>query len=336
MEAYDIAGACQRVTASFIDALNNWYIRRSRDRFWKAEKDQEKQDAYDTLFVVLTTLCRTIAPLLPLVTEEVYQGLTGERSVHLTDWPDATALPADADLVRDMDRARDACSTALALREAHKLRIRLPLASLTVAGSGSERLAPYSHLIVSEINVKELRFSDAIEDFGTFQLQVNAKVMGPKLGPAMKAVMTAARAGEWTRNDDGSVDVGGVQLAADEYQMRLVAKEGVASESLSTNDAVVVLDIDVTPELEAEGLARDLVRAVQSARKSADLHVSDHIRLVLEVPDAIRGSIETHAGYIGEQTLADEVTFDVPGGDAHVEEVKIGGVMVRLGVQRVS
>ena len=339
LDGYDVMGACQRITG-FLDALNNWYIRRSRDRFWRAlpedgEKDQDKRDAYDTLFTVLTNLCRTAAPLLPLVTEEVYRGLTGETSVHLADWPDAATLPADPDLVRDMDRVRDACSTALALRESHKLRIRLPLASLTVAGAGSDRLAPYADLIRTEINVEELRFTEDIEEFGTFGLQVNAKVMGPKLGPAMKAVMIASKKGEWTKNDDGTVTVGDVTLEEGEYGMRLQAKEGVASESLSTNDAIVVLDVNVTPELEEEGLTRDLVRLVQQARKNAGLHVSDHIRLVLELPASAQAAVQKHEAYLKEQTLAVVVEYGAPGDDLHIEEGKLGGEPFRLGLARV-
>ena len=334
MDAYDLMGSCQRITG-FLDALNNWYIRRSRDRFWKSEQDQEKRDAYDTLFTVLTTLSKVAAPLLPLVTEEVFRGLTGEQSVHLVDWPDASELPADQDLVADMDRARDACSTALALRESHKLRIRLPLASLTVAGAGSDRLAPYAELIQDEINVKAVEFSDAIEDYGSFQLQVNAKVMGPKLGSAMKSVMIASKKGEWSKNADGTVAVGDVTLRPGEYDMRLQAKEGVASESLSTNDAVVVLDVNPTPELEQEGLTRDLVRLVQNARKSAGLHISDHIRLALDLSGAGRAAVVAFEGYLRDQTLADEVSYGSPDGSAHVEDGKLGGEPFRLGLTAV-
>jgi isoleucyl-tRNA synthetase len=334
LDSYDLAGSCQRVT-SFLEALNNWYIRRSRDRFWKQEKDQDKQDAYDTLFSVLTTLCRTAAPLLPLLTEEVYRGLTGERSVHLVDWPEASSLPADPDLVADMDRARDACSVALGLRESHKLRTRLPLASLTVAGSGSDRLGSFAHLITDEINVKELKFSDAIEQFGTFQLQVNAKVMGPKLGASMKSVMIASKKGEWTKSDDGTVEVGGVTLEPGEYGLRLQAKEGVASESLSTNDAVVVLDIEVTPALESEGLARDFVRLVQTARKAADLHVSDHIRLHADLPGSAIDSIEEHQAYIKDQTLTDDLVIGAVDTDMYVETAKLAGEDFQLGVKGI-
>ena len=128
-DIYDIPGACTDITR-FLDAMNNWFIRRSRDRFWKSERDADKQHAYNTLYTVLTTLCRIAAPLLPLITERIYRDLTGEKSVHLPTWPDANSLPYDPDLVEDMDRTRDICSAALSIRETKNLRVRLPLAGL--------------------------------------------------------------------------------------------------------------------------------------------------------------------------------------------------------------
>ncbi len=148
MDEYDLFGACGAVR-SFLDALTNWYVRRSRDRFWAGE-----QDAIDTLHTVLSLLCRALAPLLPLTTEAVYRGLTGERSVHLTDWPDAADVPADAALVESMDLVRDVCSSTLRLRKAHGRRVRQPLLSLQVAVAGSGRLAAFTDLVADEVNVK--------------------------------------------------------------------------------------------------------------------------------------------------------------------------------------
>lgn len=333
MDSYDLAGACSRIS-SFLDALNNWYIRRSRGRFWKEERDQDKRDAYDTLFTVLATLCRVAAPMLPLIAEEVYTGLTDERSVHLTDWPDAAALPADPELVAQMDRVRDACSTGLALREAHKLRIRLPLAQVTLAGESAALLQPYEHLLRDELNVKSVAFSADLERFGTFRLQVNAKVVGPKLGPDMKKVMAASRSGDWTLEGDGAV-VGGVALESGDFDLKLLPVEGVASMALPSNDMVCVLDVNVTPELECEGVARDLVRSIQQARKSAGLHVSDRIALEVRGGVASAAAIETHGDYLAEQTLA--VSLDVvasaPSGE-HVENVSLAGEDVAIGLRK--
>jgi isoleucyl-tRNA synthetase len=305
LDDYDLAGACNDVTA-FLDALNNWYIRRSRERFWGAEVDR---DAFDTLYTVLHTLTRLAAPLLPYLTEEVYRGLTGEESVHLADWPDADHLPADDELVAHMDRVREVCSAALSLREARNLRVRLPLARLTVAGRETASLAAYRDLIADELNVKEVVFSDDLAAFGQFVLRPNGKVLGPKLGGAVQQVIKAAKAGEWQALDDGTVSVAGHTLAAGEFDLALTAPEGAATAALRGNDAVVNLDVEVTDELRAEGTARDLIRLVQQARKDADLAVTDRIRLTVQVPGAIRAAIETHRATVAEAVLATELVL---------------------------
>ncbi len=333
MDGYDIAGACAHVS-SFLDAMNNWYIRRSRSRFWRKEHDQDKQDAYDTLYTVLLTVSKVAAPLMPLLTEAVFQGLTKERSVHLTDWPDASIFPMDDDLVAAMDRARDVCSVTLSLRDAHKLRTRLPLAELTVAGKGVESLEPYVDLIRDEVNVKQVVLTADAEQFGTFQLQVNARAVGKKLGKDMKTVMAASKSGDWELLDRGAARVGPATLEAGEFSMRLLSKEGVASQGLPSNDAVVVLDTDVTPELEREGLARDLVRSVQQARKDADLHIADHIHLILQVEGDAKTALEEFSSYIREQTLADDLVFTAPTNSAHCCTTKLGSYQVEIGLTK--
>ena len=151
LDTYDIPGACNQVT-SYLDALTNWYVRRSRDRFWAPASGPDasgadKADAYDTLYTALSTLCRLVAPLLPMVAEEVFTGLTGERSVHLTDWPEPDELPADPELVDAMDRVRAVASAVLSQREDRRLRTRLPLAELVVAGASAHSLEPLTGLI---------------------------------------------------------------------------------------------------------------------------------------------------------------------------------------------
>jgi isoleucyl-tRNA synthetase len=316
--------------------MNNWYIRRSRARFWRSDHDQDKQDAYDTLYSVLLTVAKVAAPLMPLLTEAVYRGLTGKHSVHLEDWPSSHALPTDDELVAAMDRARDVCSVALSLRDAHKLRTRLPLSKLTVAGDGVEALGPYVDLIRDEVNVKQVELTGDVGQFGTFQLQVNARAVGKKLGPNMKATMAASKSGDWKLLDDGKAKVGPSTLEPGEFSMRLQSKEGVASQALSSNDAVAVLDTEVTPELEQEGIARDAVRSIQQARKEADLNISDHIALTLDTTGDVQAALSAFEGYIREQTLADSVEFDAPAAGAHESRVNLGSAQVVIGLQRVT
>jgi isoleucyl-tRNA synthetase len=313
MDAYDLPGAAAEIQG-FIDALNNWYIRRSRERFWATTGEGIDAGAFDTLYTVLTTLCTVAAPLLPMITEEIFGGLTGGRSVHLERWPDPASLPHDPELVAAMDRVRHAASAALSLREERGLRVRLPLASATVAGAGADRLAPYRQLLADEVNVKEVHLSDDVGAFGSLRLRPNGRVLGPKLGPAVQQVLAAARAGEWEANDDGTVSVAGQVLVPGEFDLALEPREGIAAAALPGNDAIVVLDTTVTPELEAEGWARDLVRAVQQARKDRQLQVTDRIRLRLAAPGDLMAAIDPHLGWVAEQVLATDIATVDDGG----------------------
>jgi isoleucyl-tRNA synthetase len=305
LDAYDLPGATAEIQA-FIDALNNWYIRRSRERFWGTAGDVDA-DAFDTLLTALTTLCRVAAPLLPMLSEELYAGLTDGRSVHLESWPDPTGLPADPELVATMDRIRDAASAALSLREERGLRVRLPLASATVAGADTARLAPFTALLANEINVKSVQLSDDVEAFGTFRLRPEGRVLGPKLGKDVQTVIKAAKAGEWTVADDGTVTVAGHTLVPGEYELVLEARDGIAAMALPGNDAVVVLDTEITPELEAEGWARDLVRLIQQTRKDRELQVTDRIRVRLAAPGELASALDPHLEWVADQVLATDI-----------------------------
>jgi isoleucyl-tRNA synthetase len=303
LDAYDLFAACGSIR-SFLDALTNWYVRRSRDRFWAGD-----HDAIDTLHTVLSLLCRVAAPLLPLTTEAVYRQLTGERSVHLTDWPEAASIPTDVDLVESMDLARDVCNATLRVRKAHQQRVRQPLASLTVAVPGAQRLALLSSLIADEVNVKAVVLTDDVASVAAYELQVVPAVLGPRLGGNTQTVIKAVKAGEWHRDGDGVV-AGGVPLFEGEYQLKLVVEGGGASAPLSSGSGVVVLDTELTDELVAEGTTRDLVRLVQQARREAGLAVSDRISLTLGLPDSIRHRIEAFTDMLAGETLAIAISFD--------------------------
>ena len=330
MDDYDLAAGCQ-VVKDFLDALNNWYIRRSRPRFWGETGVADRQDAYDTLYSCLVLLCRAAAPLLPLVTEKVYTGLTGEKSVHLTDWPDVSKLPLDAELVVQMDRIRDACSVGLSLREAKKLRTRLPLPKVTLAGADARAMEPFVHLLQDELNVKTVEFAADITVFGSFRLQIDAKALGPKLGAKMKDVLAATRSGAWKLSGERA-EIGGVVLEKEEFVRQLVPKDGITAAALSTNDVVLVLDTAVTPELESEGARNDFVRLVQQARKDAGLHVSDRIVLQFGADDETTATLMQHVDYIKTQVLATTFTrSQAKGGEVAVAKVGSGdGKPVRI------
>jgi isoleucyl-tRNA synthetase len=315
MDAYDLFSACHTI-ADFLDTLTNWYIRRSRDRFWSGD-----QDAVDTLHTALATICRVAAPLLPLATEHIYRQLTGERSVHLTDWPSATVFPQDEDLRVGMQQARGVCSTILSMRKAHGLRVRLPLAQAVIAQHGSvERIRPHLDIIRDEVNIKDLVLTTDVASHATFDLSVLPKAVGPRLGGDTQRVIKAVKSGDWSIEGDRVV-AGGIELLPGEYEQRLVPRNDGACTALPDNAGVVVLDTVTTPELEREGLARDLVRLVQEARRKADLAISDRIRLSVTAPRPWIEALDAHRQLVMGETLAVEATATVADVDAPVIDV---------------
>ena len=306
LDVYDISGACDELR-EFTEALTNWYVRRSRQRFWG-----EDPDAIDTLHTVLEVTSRLAAPLLPLTTEVIWRGVTGERSVHLTDWPSDGDIPPDPQLVANMDLVREVCSAASSLRKAKKLRVRLPLPKLTVAVENPSRLAPFIDLIADELNVKDVELTDDIAGYGRFELTVNARVAGPRLGKDVQAAIKAVKAGEAVVNDDGTLTAGPAVLQPEEYTSKLVAAEPDSTAPLSGGAGLVVLDDTVTPELEAEGWAKDRIRELQELRKSTGLDVSDRISVVMAVREEHADWAHTHRDLIAREILATSFDFGEP------------------------
>ncbi|HXW47651.1 MAG TPA: isoleucine--tRNA ligase [Streptosporangiaceae bacterium] len=297
LDEYNVPQACQ-LLREYLESLTNWYIRRSRDRFWAGDKA-----ALDTLWTVLEAVTRAAAPLLPLTTEAIWRGLTGEESVHLADWPDLAGWPADGELAAAMDLVRAVCSTALGLRKARQLRVRLPLARLTVGHPDAVALAPYADLIRDEVNVKEVDLVADPASLGTFELAVNPRALGPRIGAKVQEVIRAVKAGNVQRHGD-SLTVAGIELEAGEYEVRLVAAHPESTSALPGNTGLVELDLAVTPELAAEGTARDVVRTVQQARRDAGLAVTDRIELTLGADGAVADAVRAHREFIAGETLA--------------------------------
>ena len=324
LDRYDIAGACESVR-QYLDALTNWYVRTQRDRFW-----QEDDDAFDTLHTALEVLCRVMAPLAPLTTEEVWRGLTGGRSVHLADWPvvgapadaagaEADVLVADDALVAAVESARSVVSHTLSLRKANKLRVRQPLRSLVVAVPDPDGVEPFTGILTSELNVRSVelvRFSPEVAtSYGiTERLAVNARAAGPRLGKGVQAVIKASKAGAWSKTAGGAVvvrtDDGDVELLETEYELATVVGEAAGADvaaAVLTGGGFVVLDLALDDELRAEGYARDVIRDVAEARKAAGLHVTDRIVLTLGVPAEWVDAVRAHEQLVAAETLADSV-----------------------------
>ena len=311
----DIATATEEVRL-FADVLTNWYVRRSRDRFWGGE--DANPEAFNTLYTVLETTTRVVAPLLPHVAEVIYRGLTGERSVHLADFPKAEDYPADADLVSAMDATRAVASAASSVRKANKLRNRLPLPKLTVAFAGSQSLADFADIIRDEVNVKEVELTDDVDSVGTFQVVCNAKVAGPRLGKDVQRAIKNLKAGNYERRGDEVVVDGDIVLSPEEYTERLQAANPDSTARIEGLDGLVVLDTEVTEELEAEGWAADVIRGLQDARKNSGFDVSDRISVVLAVPEDKKEWAQRHADTIAGEVLATEFSVVTePLADAH-------------------
>jgi isoleucyl-tRNA synthetase len=311
MDAFDLFGACQLVR-DYLDVLTNWYIRRSRDRFWAGDAD-----AIDTMHTVLSVLTKVTAPLLPLLSEQIHGGLhgtAGADSVHLTDWPSPDDLPADDDLVDTMDLVRDVCSATLSVRKAHQRRVRLPLNAVTIASADAARLADFVDVIADEVNVRRVELTDDVGSVASERLQLVPAKLGPRLGGAVQQVIKAHKAGDWSVDGDRVV-VGGVELLPGEYSLELVAEGDKASAGLGSHSGVVALDIEVTDELEVEGRARDLVRLVQQARRDAGLDVSDRIDLTVTAAPAWIEAVGAHEALIASETLATSVSTVAADGD---------------------
>ncbi|WP_334123168.1 isoleucine--tRNA ligase [Glutamicibacter sp.] len=302
LDTYEVSDATEAVR-QYMDTLTNWYVRRSRQRFF----DEDTQ-AFDTLYTALETLVKVTASLLPLASEEIFRGLTGQRSVHLTDWPDANEFPSDVSLLETMETTRKICSVGSSLRKAKNLRVRLPLAELKVVLTDAARLeGTYASIIKDELNLKSVTLIDAegvdAASYGiSQQLVVNARAAGPRLGKNVQQAIKGAKSGDWSVTN-GVVTAGGLELVEGEYTLDTVVDAEGEIAAAVIDGGFLVLDTEVTEALAAEGTARDMIRAIQSARKDADLQVSDRIHTVITAEPATIAALEANRELVAGETL---------------------------------
>ena len=301
LETYDVSMATNEAT-SFMEVLNNWYIRRTRERFWEGDAQ-----AFDTLYTVLLNLSKILSPLMPFVTEYIYKTLTLEESVHLSDYPELAEITIDEQLVKEMDFLQELCSAGKFIREEKNLRNRLPLASLTLVGA--DLSSDYQEIVKDELNVKEVKFDTNLSAYADKKLYLYTPLLGKALGKDMGSVMAAYKQGVWQINEDGTLNIAEKTLTSDLFEVRLDMKEGVAGRSFAQNKALVSLDTNVTDELKREGLARDFVRMVQTLRKDKDFNISDRIELCWNTNDTeLAQALNENQKYIAEQVLAVKVS----------------------------
>ena len=349
LDNYDAYGATMAVE-SLLDDLTNWYVRRSRRRFWKSEQDADKNAAYGTLYQVLTTLCRLLAPLVPFVTETMYQNLVrsvdsdAPESVHHTAWPIADEAAVDTDLLAQMALARQVVTLGHSARNSTGIKLRQPLACALVlmeAGAGAlddELVA----LVQDELNVKRVEFVEAAEDLVTYRLLPDNKVLGPRFGkrfPAVRAALAALEPVAAARRLRASLplrlEVKGeeIELAPKEVLVREESREGLAV--ASERGVTVAVDIVLTPDLAAEGLAREVVRRVQNLRKEAGFNLDDRIVTTYQTGGELAEAIEAGRDFIAAETLSVELRAGPPDEGAAVGEDRVNDHLLKLGVRRV-
>ena len=325
MEGYDLQKASNAMY-SFVDSLTNWYIRRSRRRFWKSEDDSDKAMAYDTLYKVLTTLCQITAPFTPFVSEEIYRNLTGEESVHLSDYPEPDKNLSEDKLMEEMFIAKTIVSLGLASRAKLKIKVRQPLSKVKIALAqqyDKSLLDGEMEIIKEELNVKEVEVIEKPSDLATVIAKPNAKLLGPKYGKEVQTIIQTAKSGNFERLDNDNIKVLDYELTPDEMEIAYLSKEGADIETEA--GILVALDTEITPELEMEGQARDLVRQIQELRKAADYKVDDRIIVALVGADKVL--VEKFGDYIKAETLATELVEDMENAD---QFTKLDGVSIKV------
>lgn len=300
LDKYEIADAGEEFI-SFLDSLNNWYIRRSRRRFWKSQNDGDKMSAYSTLHRVLKDFTLMISPFIPFTAESIYQNLSGEESVHLADWPKASEI--DEKVLSKMRFIRSVVNLALSVRAKNKVKIRQPLALAKIVKNREVVLSEADlDVICEEINVKKIEFVDDFKEFADEQINVNAKLLGPKYGAEVQNIIKASKNGDF-KMEDGAFIVGGFKLFGDE--MSIVYKGKDADNVDANSDAVLMLDLEISDELRQEGLLRDVIRLVQDHRKTMDYPVDAKIALYLDIKDpALKVALEKHSDSLKIETLS--------------------------------
>jgi isoleucyl-tRNA synthetase len=346
LEAYDATGAGRRI-ATFVEDLSNWYVRRSRRRFWNPAGGggNDTAAAFATLHECLVTVSTLLAPFTPFVAEGLWRNLAADRegrpdSVHLADYPDADTAHVDDGLDEAMAVVRRVVELGRRVRVETKTRTRQPLAEAVLHSPfDRETLGPLLGIVAEELNVKEVLFAGSAEELGRWRAKPNFKVLGPRLGGGVKEVAAAlARddgtlAGALARGEHVEVAVNGGSVGLDPGDVELLQEVREGWGVAGDGGVTVALDLELTADLRQEGLAREVIRAVQDARKAAGLDVSDRIVLAIGSQGAVAAAVEEHRATIAGETLAVEIVEDAPEG-VDLSEVVIEGERVRLGLRR--
>jgi isoleucyl-tRNA synthetase len=347
LEDFDSMTASRRIQA-FVEDLSNWYVRRSRRRFWKSEDDADKRAAYETLYRCLVTLCHLLAPFTPFIAEEMYQNLVrsvdagAPESVHLGSWPDADLSQVDERLAEDMRLVMRVVGLGRSARSKAGIKVRQPLSTVYVklrARAESEALSRLRAVILDELNVKGLSVLESEEEFLTYEVKPNLPVLGPRYESQVGAIQEALRRADPASVaravvSGGPVRVDGWELTAEDVLVSSVDRQGYASAQEAGYTAVIATEL--TPDLADEGLAREVVHRLQTMRRNAGFDIADRIVTYYRGGDALRRVMERFADYVRQETLSLELAEGEPPPGTHVETHTVDGQEVALGVQRRS
>ena len=329
---------------SFVDDMSNWYVRRSRGRFWAKGMEQDKINAYMTLYTALVTVAKAAAPMIPFMTEDIYQNLVrtvdkdAPLSIHLCDFPEVKEEMIDPQLEKDMAEVLDIVVLGRAARNASAIKNRQPIGTMFVKAD-SELNEFYKEIIEDELNVKEVEFKEDVSDLTSYTFKPQLRILGPKYGKQLGQISKAlagidGSAAKKQLDSEGvltiEVNDGKIDLVPEELLITMTQKEGYVSQA--DRGVTVVLDTNLTPELIEEGFVREIISKVQTMRKEAGFEVTDHITLSASDNDKIKTIMTDNADVIKGDVLADEILFDVANG--YSKEWNINGEKVQLSVEK--
>lgn len=334
-EKYDLNEVVRNITSFVSEDLSNWYIRRNRNRFWSSELDNSKKSVYITTYEVLVGLCKLCAPIIPYTTEEIYKNLTGEESVHLSDFPKYDESLINETIEVKMDLVRDLISTGRYVREETKIKVRQPISECFIDGKYESILGDLVNLISEELNVKKVVYVDDLSKYMNFNIKPNFKVCGAMFGSKMKDYQSALL--DLTNADVDLVlkgetitidfDGGRLDITPDMVDVRIESKEGF--DVGMQNNKFIILNTELTRDLILEGFAREVVSKVQNIRKTKDLDISDRIKLYYDGDDDILEALDKFSDYVKEETLATVYEHEKRG-----EVVDINGHDVTLDIEK--
>jgi isoleucyl-tRNA synthetase len=330
-----------------LDEMSNWYVRRSRRRFWKSENDSDKLGAYYTLYTALRTIITTIAPILPFVAEDIYQNLVlsvdknAPESVHLQPFPTADEAMIDEDLLNKIDTIIKAVEMGRSARNKANIRTRQPLAAMLFKAKNEKEKAYITELadqIKEELNIKAVTLVDSIDKYVSYDAKPNFVTLGKKVGKQMPLIVKALKdmdgAQVAARVQAGeTIAIAGINVSHDDINIVVNEKEGVVA--VEDKGYVAILDVTLTEELKQEGLVRDLVRHIQTLRKEADFNVDDRIELNLKTSDDVMAAVAAHREYLETETLANLFENDLENADTS-KEIKVGNDEIIINIKRLK